>query len=61
MSQARSIKAKDIKKGFKNNTLESDFKDVTLYKKIGSKTNKINKSLYDNGRCGKRFYSSLFK
>ena len=33
MSQARSIKAKDIKKGFKNNTLESDFKDVTLYKK----------------------------
>ena len=33
MSQARSIKAKEIKKGFKNNILESDFKDVTLYKK----------------------------
>ena len=33
MNQARSIKATVLKKGFKNNILENDFEDVTLYEK----------------------------
>ena len=31
MNQARSIKATVLKKGFKNNILENDFEDVSLY------------------------------
>ena len=33
INQARLIKAEGLKKGFKNNILENDLKDVTLYEK----------------------------
>ena len=33
INQLRSVKAKGLKKGFKNNILKNDLKDVTLYEK----------------------------
>ena len=40
MNQARSIKATVLKKGFKNNILENDFEDVSLYEKPPRSTQK---------------------
>ena len=44
INQYRSVKAKGLKKGFKNNRLENDFKDTTLYEKPLRTTQKQIKS-----------------
>ena len=50
------------KKGFKNNILQNDLKDTTLYVKPVRITEKqIKSSNLDNGRCRKRCYSSSFE
>ena len=62
INQYRSVQAKGLKKRFKNNILQNDLKDTTLYVKPVRITEKqIKSSNLDNGRCRKRCYSSSFE